>query len=197
VLNWIGGGLKSAGSTVQSAVNTILSLGDVLELNLGFGLGIKAGFQYGVGRTGAGYVESERVGMDGRQVGTWSERNACFGLAPLSLVLAPAELFRRTSETCDSVADFFEMSSMGIERIERDNFSTTTILYHTARAAGPWHERPGDIGSLGGEFHLGFLGARLRLKPVQLVNTILSIFGAGFGDSLASPEYGGFARDNH
>jgi hypothetical protein len=114
------------------------------------------------------------------------------GLAPFSLLLAPCELMRGRGESWDGFANAFEILSLGVERIERDNFNTTTILYHKATMAGGWHERPGDKYSLGGEAHLLFIGARLRFKPCQFVALIVGLFGVDLSQSLAHPEFSGY-----
>lgn len=166
-----------------------LDLLDVAEVNIGIGPGLKAGMEYGVARTTLGLVEGERVGFDGRQVGMWAEKNASFGILPLSLAFAPFELVRGAGEPWRGLAVYgFEMGSLGAERTQRRDFVTTAILYREARMAGPWHERPGDIASFGAELHLLVLGARVRFKPLEALDFLAGFVGIDLDSALVHPE---------
>jgi hypothetical protein len=172
----------------------LLDLVDCIELNGGVGPGFKLGLEFIVVRIGVGSVRSTRGGIDSRQTGVWSERDAMMGLAPFSLLLAPCELMRGRGETWDGLANAFEMLSLGVERMERDNLRTSTILYHKATAVGGWHERPGDRYSLGGEAHLLYLGGRLRFKPCQLAAFVLGLVGIDVSQRMAHPEFSGYPQ---
>jgi len=182
-------GLGLLGAAWQFLEGRTLDLIDVGEFDIGIGPGLKAGLEYGVARTTLGLVEAQRIGFDGRQVGTWMERNASFGILPASLVFAPFELVRRAGEPWRSLALYgFEMGSLGAERTQRRDFVTTAVLYHEARAAGPWHERPGDIAAVGAELHLFLIGARARLKPLEALDFLLGFIGLDLDPRLAHPQ---------
>jgi hypothetical protein len=190
------GGAASGAQTAATAVlgytrDRFLDLVDIFELDLGVGPGLKAGVEYGVGRTTLGYVEAQRFGLDGRQVGTWSERNVAYGIFPASLAFAPFELVRGAGEVWEGLAVVgFEMGSLGVERTKRESFATTATLYGEASMVGPWHERPGDLCAVGAEAHLLILGARARVKPLEIVDFIVGIVGVDLDPKLAHPQAG-------
>jgi len=178
-----------AGAVLGYFGNRFLDLLDIVELDVGFGLGLKAGVEYGVGRTTVGMVESQRFGLDSRQVGTWFEQNASFGIFPASLLFAPFELVRDADEPWHSLAVIgFEMGSLGAERTTRKAFATNCILYREAEMAGPIHQRPGDIAAVGGEVHLLIVGARTRIKPLEIVDFVLGFVGIDLNPVLAHPQ---------
>jgi len=179
------------GSATSIGGNVLMGLVDCIELNGGVGPGFKLALEAVFTRIGVGYVRSMRAGLDGRQFGTWSERDAMMGLAPFSLLLAPCELMKGRGETWTGLANAFEMTTLGVERVERENLNTSTILYHKSIMIGGWHQRPGDRYSIGGEAHLLYVGGRLRFKPVQLAAVLLGIFGIDISARLASPDVTG------
>ena len=184
------GGLKVAQGIGGYLGGRVLDFLDVFELDVGLGLGAKAGVEYGLGRTTLGVVEAQRIGLDGRQVGTWSEQNAAYGILPVSLVFAPFELLRGAGEPWKSLAVYgFEMGSIGAERTSRDSFATTSVLYRKAQMAGPWHERPGDTCAVGAEAHVLLVGARARVKPFELVDFLLGFVGIDLDRQLDHPQF--------
>ncbi|MFP4057732.1 MAG: hypothetical protein ACLF0G_12775 [Candidatus Brocadiia bacterium] len=188
----IGEGTSAARSVATGSVayvrNRVLDAVDVVELNVGVGPGAKAGVEYGLARTTLGWVQSQRIGLDGRQAGIWSERNASYGIFPASVAFLPFELVREAGDTWQALAVYgFELGTFGIERIERDRLATTTVLYHEAKAAGPVHERLGDAFSFGGDVHAGLLGARARVKPLELFDFVLGFAGVNLDRHLAHP----------
>jgi len=171
---------------LRYAYQRLVDLVDVVELNVGIGPGVKAGAELGLVRVGLGLVEARRIGLDGRQLGSWQERNVAYGILPVSLLFAPFELARGAGETWEALAVWgFEAGSLGAERTEREEFATTTVLYHDARMVGPWHDRlPGDLCSLGAEVHLLVIGARARLKPAQLLDFLIGLVGGDMDEEL-------------
>jgi len=194
----IGNGVKGAATATTRYVNDrLLDFFDIMELNIGVGAGAKAGVEYAIGRTTLGYVESTRLGFDGRQAGAWSEKNASFGIFPLSLAFLPFELTKGLGDVWEAIAvGGFEMGTIGIEIVERENFSTTTILYEKAHIAGPIHERRGDIASIGAELHL-LVGVRARVKPLELVDFVVGFIGIDFDRALTHPNPHGDSRGTH
>jgi hypothetical protein len=161
---------------------------DLVEVNLGIGWGLKAGVEYAVLRTTLGQVKAQRVGMDSRQLGLWGERNVAFGIFPASLLFAPFELVKNQGDTWRVLAEGgFELGTIGVERTRREGFATTSVLYHEAVMAGPWHERTGDCGAIGGELHLGLFGARARAKPLEFVDFLVGFLGVDLDPQLAHP----------
>jgi hypothetical protein len=184
----LGGVLKYLGARFNDAA-------DMFEMDAGFGLGAKVGIEAALVRIGAGKVQSQRFGFDGRQLGSWSEEDALFGMFPLSLLFAPFELVKGQGDLWEGLAvGGFEMGTIGVERIRRSRFATTTVLYREARAAGGWHERPGDIASIGGEAFLGILGLRARLKPLEAVDFLIGFIGFDLDPMLAHPNAEGTRR---
>jgi len=168
---------------------------DMVEMDVGFGVGAKAGLEAALVRIGAGTLQSQRFGFDGRQAGAWTEQNVMFGIFPISLLFAPFELARNQGDVWEGLAaGGFELGTSGTERIRRGNFATTAVLYQEAVAVGPVHERPGDIASVGGEVFLGFLGVRARLKPVEALDFLTSFFGLDLDPMLAHPSAEGTRR---
>jgi len=195
----LGDAIANLGKASVSYVNNrILDFFDMMELNIAAGTGAKVGVEYLVGRTTLGYVESSRLGFDGRQMGAWQEKNASFGIFPLSLVFLPFELVKSKGGVWEGLAvGGFEMGTVGVESIEREHFSTSTVLYENAKVAGPLHERPGDICSVGAEVHL-ILGARARVKPLEIVDFVVGFIGIDFDRALAHPRpYGDFKGTPH
>jgi hypothetical protein len=187
------GGLKVVGGLVKNPAtyvrNRLWDAADIFELNLGIGLGLKAGVEYGIGRTALGRVEAQRIGFDGRQVGAWVELDEAFGIFPASLAFLPLELLRGAGEGWKNAAVVLvEVGTIGMEHIARDRLTTSSVLYHEALALGPWHERPGDICALGAEVHAGLLGLRARAKPLELVDFVLGFVGIELDGQLGHPQ---------
>jgi len=188
------GGAASGGRSVGVSLmgylgGRALDLVDIAELNIGVGPGLKGGIEYGLGRTTLGVTQSQRVGLDGRQIGTWYERNGAYGIFPVSLIFAPFELFKKQGEVCQALAEGgFELGTVGIELTSREGFATTTSLYKESRMAAFWHERPGDMCSVGAEAHLLLIGARARFKPVEFVDFLLGFVGVDLDPQLAHSE---------
>ncbi len=168
---------------------------DVVEANVAIGPGLKVGVEYAVLRTTLGSVQAQRLGMDSRQIGAWSERNVAFGIFPVSLLFAPFELVKDKGDAWEALAvGGFEIGTVGMERTSREAFATTDVLYLEAVMAGPWHERPGDIASVGAEVHLLLVGARARVKPLEFVDFLLGFVGIDLDPRLAHPDVEGARR---
>lgn len=164
---------------------------DIFEVNVGIGIGVKAGVEYGFLRTTLGYVEAARLGLDGRQIGMWSERNVAYGIFPASLLLAPFELLKPFGKVWENLATYgFEAGTLGLERKDRRGFATTSVLYPEAKMVGPWHERPGDRFAFGAEVHALLIGARARVKPLEMLDFVLGIVGVDIDPQLAHPREG-------
>lgn len=158
---------------------------DIVEANVGVGPGLKAGLEYGVLRTTLGYVEAGRLGIDGRQLGAWTEYNVAFGIFPASVLFAPFELVKNQGDTWKALAEVgFELGSVGVERTKRSNFATTAVLYREAVMVGPYHQRVGDSFSFGAELHLLLLGARARVKPIEAIDFLLGFVGVDLDPKL-------------
>jgi hypothetical protein len=171
-LTWLGVGIWDYLS------NRVLDMVDMFEVNVGFGFGVKVGMEFGLGRTSLGFSDTQRIGMDGRQWGLWSEKNAAFGYFPLSLAFAPFELSRSEDEPWKTLRmHCFEAGTVGVEWTKRENFLTTAKLYDEAQMAGPAHERVGDCFAIGGEMHMLVIGARMRIKPAEMVDFFLGFVG--------------------
>lgn len=183
---------KGIGGYVLGRVSDAL---DVFEANVAIGPGLKAGVEYFVLRTTLGYVHAQRMGFDSHQVGTWGELNVAYGIFPASLAFAPFELVKNQGEVWESLAVCgFELGSVGVERTLREDFATNAVLYREAVMAGPWHERRGDICSAGAEVHAGLIGARLRFKPLELVDFVLGFVGVDLDPQLGHPDPEGMQR---
>ena len=188
-------GQSLLGGVLRYAFGRVADALDVVEANVGIGPGLKAGVEYAVLRTSVGSVHAQRLGMDGRQIGTWDERNVAFGIFPASLLFAPFELVKNQGDTWRALAvGGFELGTVGVERTSRENFATSDVLYHETVMAGPWNERPGDTAAIGAELHLGFIGARLRVKPLEFVDFIVGFVGIELDPQLAHPNPEGTRR---
>jgi len=185
VLSWVG----------RYVVGRVADALDMVEVNAAIGPGLKAGVEYAVLRTTVGQVEAQRIGLDGRQVGMWTEHNVAFGIFPVSLLFAPFELLKDQGDTYQMLAEGgFEAGTLGVERTARKDFVATDVLYHEAVMAGAWHERPGDVASVGAEVHLLIVGARARVKPLEIMDFVLGFIGIDLDPRLKHPDAEGRSR---
>lgn len=161
---------------------------DIVELNVGAGPGAKLDLHYGIHFFGLGDVRSRRIGILDRRVGYWRELDTELGILPVSLLACPLEQAARRCGARQLAQDarfVLQAGTDGFRHLDRKELNGDPEFILKDTADGPLHTRWGDSFALGGEVHLQ-LGARVFLRPLQLVDFLVGFVGIELDPWLAA-----------
>ena len=166
----------------------VADLFEVVDLNLGFGPGAKIDARYAVNFLGAGRVESVRLGLDHGRLRGWREADRQMGLFPLSLLGWPAAAagrVLRNPELTEKAIELAVAGSAGSQTLERAELAREGAPVLISVVSMWRHATWGDSLPVGAEAHAGLVGARVLVKPLQLVDLAVGFVGLDLDPWLA------------
>ena len=176
------------GAPFRYAAGRFGDLLEALDLSVGLGPGVKLDAKYGVSFLGAGRVDAVRLGLCGRRLGLWREADRQLGLFPFSLLGWPAHAVGRLLANpglADTALELALAASLGTQTIERKELIARGAIALTDSVKMWRHTTWGDSLPVGAEVHAGLIGARVMVRPLQIVDFAVGFVGIDLDPWLA------------